>query len=140
MIKASLCGVLLAVVAVYSAPAQAGPMGRLTDMPGDARRGQAILSDMSRASCLICHEIEGLDEKDQGQIGPPLRGIANVLSEAELRQRVVDARVMNPDTIMPPYFSLDNLFRVAEDHRGKTIYSAQDVEDVVAYLKTLKGK
>ena len=73
-----------------------------------------------------------------GNIGPPLDGIGAALSEEDLRQRVVDARMVSPDTIMPPYYSTSGLFRVGDKWKGKTIYSAQDVEDVVAYLMTLK--
>jgi sulfur-oxidizing protein SoxX len=80
-----------------------------------------------------------LDEKDQGEIGPSLEEVALRLSEAGLRQRIVDPRKINPDTIMPPYFSLDGLFEVGADFQDNTIYSAQEVEDVVSYLLTLTG-
>lgn len=132
------CAVALA--AALAAPGAADGLPPLTDEPGDPARGMALLRDMSRASCLICHEISHLDEKDQGQIGPMLDGVANFMTTDELRLRVVDARKINPDTMMPPYFSLEGLFNVAEAYRGRTIYSAQDVEDVVAYLSTLMGE
>ena len=112
----------------------------LTDRVGDPVEGQALLRDMGRASCLICHQISGLDEKDQGEIGPSLDDVATRLSAAELRLRIADARRLNPDTMMPPYFSLDGLVDVAEVYRGQTIYSAQDVENVVAYLLNLTGE
>lgn len=92
---------------------------------------------MSRVSCLVCHEISRLDEKDQGEIGPPLDNVAEWLTEGELRTRVVDARRLNADTMMPPYFSIEGLMNVAEAYRGQTIYDAQEVEDVVAFLMTL---
>lgn len=104
----------------------------------DAVRGELVLRDMRQASCLICHSISGLDEKDQGAIGPSLDGVADRLNADELRQRIVDARALNPDTMMPPYFSSEGLFDVGREWAGQTIYSAQDVEDVLAYLLTLR--
>lgn len=120
-------------------PAFAADLGPLTNIAGDPARGEALLRDMTRVSCLICHRIAGLDEKDQGEIGPSLEEVALRLSEAGLRQRIVDPRKINPDTIMPPYFSLDGLFEVGADFQDNTIYSAQEVEDVVSYLLTLTG-
>ncbi|MDE0522650.1 MAG: sulfur oxidation c-type cytochrome SoxX [Boseongicola sp.] len=117
--------------------ASADGLAPLTGQPGDPARGEALLLDMRRVSCLICHEISTLDERDQGQIGPALDGVASRLGNMELRQRIVDARVINPDTIMPPYYSLTGLVDVADRYRGQTIYDAQEVEDVVAYLLTL---
>ena len=73
-------------------------------------------------------------------LGPLLDGVADNYSPEELRQRIIDARVVSPETIMPPYFSTEGLFRVAEEWRSKTIYGAQDVEDVVAYLMTLRSE
>ncbi len=117
--------------------ANADGLGPLTGQPGDPARGEALLLDMRRVSCLICHQVSSLDERDQGQIGPALDGVASRLDDMELRQRVVDARVFNPDTIMPPYYSVKGLVDVADRYRGQTIYGAQEVEDVVAYLLTL---
>lgn len=117
--------------------ANADGLAPLTGQPGDPSRGEALLLDMQRVSCLICHRISSLDERDQGQIGPALDGVASRLDNMELRQRIVDARVFNPDTIMPPYYSVTGLVDVADLYRGRTIYDAQEVEDVVAYLLTL---
>jgi len=126
-----------ALLLLCSGMARAEGLAPLTDRPGDPARGEALVRDMGRVSCLICHEIARLDEKDQGEIGPPLDGIASHLTEGEIRARIVDARGMNPDTMMPPYFSLDGLHNVAEARRGQTIYSAQEVENVVAFVLTL---
>lgn len=113
--------------------------GPLTDVPGDPARGLEIFRDGSKATCLICHSVSTLPDRDQGVLGPLLDGIADLYSPQELRQRIIDARVISPGTIMPPYFSTEGLFRVAEAWRSKTIYSAQDVEDIVAYLMTLRS-
>ena len=117
--------------------ANADGLAPLTGQPGDPSRGEALLLDMRRVSCLICHRISSLDERDQGQIGPALDGVASRYDNIELRQRIVDARVINPDTIMPPYYSVTGLADVADPYRGRTIYDAQEVEDVVACLLTL---
>ncbi len=114
-------------------------LGPLSEQPGDARRGEMLLRDMGRVSCLICHTITGLPEKDQGQIGPVLDGVADAYDAGTMRQRIVDARVLNSDTMMPPYFAMEGLFGVAEKYQGRTIYTAQEVEDVLAYLMTLSG-
>jgi sulfur-oxidizing protein SoxX len=112
----------------------------LTDISGDRFRGELIVRDPTNASCLICHSMPIPDEPDPGNIGPDLAGIANRYTEAELRLRLVDPKVINPDTVMPAYYSLRNLYRVEEQYVGRTIYSAQDVEDVIAYLMTLTGE
>jgi sulfur-oxidizing protein SoxX len=77
------------------------------------------------------------DEPDPGNIGPDLAGIATRYTAAELRLRLVDPKIINPSTVMPAYYSLRNLKRVEEQYVGQTIYSAQDIEDVVAFLLTL---
>ena len=110
----------------------------LTAIPGDAARGMALARDMTRASCLICHALPIPQEPDQGNIGPPLAGVANRYSAAELRLRLVDARQINPDTVMPPYHATVGLTRVGARFEGQPIYSAQEVEDVLAYLLTLR--
>ena len=109
----------------------------LTDTRGNVARGLALVRDMTRASCLICHALPIPDEPDQGDIGPPLAGVANRYSAAELRQRLVDARVANPATVMPPYHATNGLTRVLTAYQGQPIYSAQEIEDVLAYLMTL---
>lgn len=111
----------------------------LTGVAGDPTRGLAMVRDMQNASCLICHALPIPDEPDMGTLGPDLTGVASRYSEGELRLRLVDARRVVPDTIMPPYFSSEGLTGVRAQFRGKPIYSAQEVEDVLAYLLTLKG-
>lgn len=135
-----VAGTIPGLLALSVSAAAAAGIPPLTDTAGDAARGEALVRDMRRASCLICHEISRLDEKDQGQIGPILDGVAARYDEAELRARIVDARRVNPDTMMPPYYSLEGLSNVAEAYRGRTIYSAQEIEDVVAFLLTLTGE
>ncbi len=109
----------------------------LVDAPGDAARGQAIAVDRARGNCLACHALP-VPEPLQGNVGPDLGGAASRLSEGELRLRVVDPKTVNAETAMPAYYRVDGLFRVRQDMVGRPILAAQEIEDVVAYLRTLK--
>ncbi len=119
-----------------AAAAQAMPEP-LTDRPGDADRGRDIVLDQRTGLCLLCHDGPFAEVPFMGNIAPPLAGVGARLDEGELRQRVVDSREINPDTIMPPFHSLDGLVRVGERWKDATILTAQQVEDVVAFLETL---
>jgi sulfur-oxidizing protein SoxX len=112
----------------------------LTGQAGDPVRGRAIASDARKGNCIICHAmpIPELSSDAFGNIGPSLAGIGSRLSAPELRQRIVDPRVLSPDTVMPPYFVTTGLTRVQTAYVGKTILSAQEVEDLLAYLASLK--
>jgi sulfur-oxidizing protein SoxX len=112
----------------------------LTGMPGDPARGKAIVTSRQTGLCLLCHSAPLPEEKFQGTIGPDLKGSGSRYSEGELRMRMVDSRRLNPDTIMPSYYRLEGLERVAPAFRGKTVLSAEQIEDVVAFLKTLRDE
>ena len=108
----------------------------LTGKPGDPVRGRAIVTNR-QSTCLLCHTGPFPEEKFQGNLSPDLHGTGNRWSEGQLRLRVVDARKLNPATIMPPFHATEGLTRVGAAWRGKPILSAEQIEDVVAYLKTL---
>ncbi len=110
----------------------------LTGQPGDPVRGKAIVASRQTGLCLLCHSAPLPEEKFQGTIGPDLKGVASRNTEGELRLRIVDPRRLNPDTIMPAYYRVDGLIRVAPAFRGKTVLTAEQIEDVVAFLMTLK--
>ncbi len=110
----------------------------LTSKPGDPGRGRAIVANRTVGLCLLCHSGPIPEDRFQGNLAPSLAGAGARWSEGQLRLRLVDAARLNPDTIMPPYYRLDHLQRVAKTFAGKTIFTAQQVEDVVAYLATLK--
>jgi L-cysteine S-thiosulfotransferase len=112
----------------------------LTGMPGDPVRGKAIVTSRQTGLCLLCHSAPLPEEKFQGTIGPDLAGAGSRHSEGELRLHVVDSRHFNPDSIMPSYYRLDGLERVAPAFRGKTVLSPEQIEDVVAFLKTLRDE
>ena len=110
----------------------------LTGASGDASRGRAIVLDRQVGLCLLCHSGPFPEERFQGNLAPSLAGIGARLSEGQIRLRIVDASRVNPQTIMPPYFRTDGLQRVAPAYRGKPVLTAEQIEDVVAFLVTLK--
>jgi L-cysteine S-thiosulfotransferase len=110
----------------------------LTDTKGDAAIGRAIVANRQVGLCLLCHSGPIPEERFQGDLAPDLTGTAARWSEGELRARMIDARLANPATIMPPYYVVDGLDRVAANFRGKPLLTAAQIEDVVAYLVTLK--
>jgi sulfur-oxidizing protein SoxX len=110
----------------------------LTGAKGDPARGRAIVMNRQVGLCLLCHTGPFPEERFQGDLAPDLRGAGSRWSEGELRLRMVDARKFNPDTIMPSYYALDGLTNVAASFRGKPLLTAEQIEDVVAFLTTLK--
>ena len=110
----------------------------LTGKQGDPSRGRAIVANRQVGLCLLCHSGPFPEERFQGDLAPDLKGAGSRLSEAQLRARIVDPRRSNPDTIMPAYYMTGGLSNVAKAFQGKTVLSAEQIEDVVAYLATLK--
>ena len=110
----------------------------LTAAKGDPVRGRAIVVSRRQGLCLLCHSGPFPEERFQGTLAPNLGGVGARLSESELRARLVDPARFNPETVMPAYFRTEGLTRVAPSFRGKTILSAAQIEDVVAFLATLK--
>jgi len=129
--------VLLLTAAVSGAASDAMDTP-LTDRPGDPLRGRQIVQDHQLGNCLLCHAGPFPALHLQGTIGPSLVGVGSRLDAGQLRLRLIDARKLNPDTVMPPYYEADGLNRVAHQWQSKTALSAQQIEDVVAYLATLR--
>ena len=109
----------------------------LTGAPGDAVRGRALVLDRS-STCILCHSGPFPEEKFQGDLAPSLAGSGSRWSEGQLRLRLVDASRLNAATIMPSYYRIDGLRRVGTAWRGKPILSAEQIEDMVAYLVSLR--
>jgi sulfur-oxidizing protein SoxX len=105
---------------------------------GDPARGRALVVARASANCVLCHAVPDPAVKFAGNVGPSLAGVGSRLSEAQLRLRVADNLRVNPDTVMPSYYKVDGLDRVAGAYEGKPVLTAQEVEDVVAWLATLK--
>jgi sulfur-oxidizing protein SoxX len=109
----------------------------LTGAKGDASRGRAIVANRQVGLCLLCHSGPFPEERFQGDLAPDLRTSAR-LTEGQIRQRIVDPTKVNPQSIMPAYYKSEGLTRVAPAYRGKTVLTPEQIEDVVAYLITLK--
>jgi sulfur-oxidizing protein SoxX len=104
---------------------------------GDAARGREIVFGRE-SNCLLCHTVPDAGTRPMGNIGPSLGGVGARLNAGELRLRIVDSRRVSPDTSMPAYYRVQGLNWVAAPYRGKPILTAREVEDVVAYLKSLR--
>lgn len=110
----------------------------LVTQPGDAVRGRAIVLSRQSGLCILCHSGPFPEERFQGNMAPDLGMSAQRLTASQLRARIVDASVFNPETIMPKYYSHSGLNRVAPGYAGKTILTGQEIEDVVVFLMSLK--
>jgi sulfur-oxidizing protein SoxX len=110
----------------------------LAGRPGDAARGEVLIADRQKSLCVLCHTGPFPNPHLQGDLGPPLSGIGSRLTEAQIRLRVIDMKALNPASIMPSYHRPSSAERVAAAWRGRPILEAREVEDLVAYLVTLK--
>lgn len=105
--------------------------------PGDVTRGRDVITGRD-GNCILCHAVPGTGKRFMGDLGPPLAGVGVRLSAGQMRLRIVDTMRLNPDTVMPSYYRVQGLNQVAEPWRGKPVLTAQQVEDVIAYLQTLR--
>jgi sulfur-oxidizing protein SoxX len=127
----------LAPLRPYTVVGDAIPQS-LTGGSGNAEHGRAIVVNRQVGLCLLCHSGPFPEEKFQGTLAPDLKGAGSRATEGQLRLRIVDASRLNPATIMPPYYRVDGLTRVAPAFQGKPVLTAEQIEDVVAYLVTLR--
>lgn len=114
------------------------PLGGLT---GDVARGRTLVASRPQGLCLLCHAAPIPEERQQGNLAPDLAGVAQRLSEGQLRLRLVAPQAVNPQTVMPAYYRAGpeaGLQRVAREFDGKPVLEAQQIEDIVAWLRTLK--
>ena len=110
----------------------------LTREPGDVMRGKAAVIGRDAGNCLLCHALPEAGERFMGNLAPSLAGVGARLAAGQLRLRIADSSRINRSTIMPAYYRVAGLNQVAAAYRGQPILSAQQVEDVVAYLLTLR--
>jgi sulfur-oxidizing protein SoxX len=103
----------------------------------DAERGRKVLVSRE-ANCILCHAVPETGERFFGNLAPPLSGIGRRLTAAQMRARIADPLAFNRESIMPAYYRVEGLNRVAENLRGKPVLSAAQIEDVIAYLQTLQ--
>lgn len=138
----------MALALLAAAPAAGGVVpftveGDAIDAPlgglrGEAARGASVVRNRETANCLICHAIPDPSERFMGNVGPPLAGVGSRLTPGQIRLRLVDPTRLNPSAIMPAYHRVDGLVRVDPRYRGQPVLTAQEVEDLVAYLATLQ--
>jgi sulfur-oxidizing protein SoxX len=138
-IRVAFVAALFAVWAMLGvASAQEAIPESLTGAKGDPSRGRAIVMNRQVGLCLLCHSGPFPEERFQGNIAPDLRGVGARWTEGQLRLRIVDSSRINPASIMPAYHRTEGLVRVAPAWRGKPVLSAEQIEDVVAFLTTLR--
>lgn len=144
--RGTLAAALLGVwIASLAQPSQAQTwsgdsiVNPLTSIPGDASKGRVIVASRQTGLCLLCHSGPFPEERFQGNLAPDIGASAGRLSEAQLRARIVDASRFNLGTIMPSYYRFAGLNRVAPKLEGLPILSGQEIEDVVAFLVSLRA-
>ena len=122
----------------YTAVGDAIPAS-LTGVVGDPVRGRAIVVDRRLGACLLCHTGPFPEKKFQGTLAPDLSEAGSRWSEGQLRLRLVNPTRLNPDTIMPAYYRVQRLIRVGHAWRDKPILTAEQIEDVIAFLLALRN-
>jgi sulfur-oxidizing protein SoxX len=130
------CAASASELRTYAVVGDAIPQS-LTGLPGDATRGRALAVDRI-STCILCHSGPFPEQKFQGDLAPGLSGAGSRWSEGQLRLRLVDASRLNAATVMPSYYRVEGLDRVGAAWRGKPILSAEQIEDIVAYLTSLR--
>lgn len=143
MVSHVLRAASLAAVLLMASPAKAQMIvGDAMPEPlagaGDAMRGRAIIIDRQKGFCLLCHAAPLPDQRFMGNLAPNLAGAGARYTQAQLRLRIAMPSHLNPDTLMPSYFRTAGLYAVAKPYVGKPILDGQQIEDVVAFLMTLK--
>lgn len=111
----------------------------LTGHAGDPARGRAIVLDLHGSTCLLCHAGPFPEQRFQGTIGPSLAGVGDRLDAGQIRLRLVDAAAIDPETVMPRFYATAGLTRVAQAYAGRPVLEAEQIEDVVAFLATLRA-
>jgi L-cysteine S-thiosulfotransferase len=111
----------------------------LTDQPGNPERGRQIVENRQLSACLLCHSGPFPAPHLQGNVGPSLDGVGSGLTAGQIRLRLVDPAKLNPNTVMPSYSAVDGLTRVGRPWQGRPVLTAQQIEDVVAFLATLRA-
>ena len=127
-----LQGLIVLVVFIGALPADS------IELTGDSQAGRTIVASRQKGLCLLCHSGPFPEEPFQGNIAPNLSDLVANLSATQLRARIMNPAITNPQTIMPSYYQPEHLTRVSKPYQGQSILSLKEIDDVVAYLMTLK--
>ncbi len=142
LVGGALLATILSLATATTSVAQSSTALEITEplasQPGDPSRGRVIVLSRQSGLCILCHSGPFPEERFQGNMAPDLGVSAQRLTASQLRARIVNASVFNPETIMPTYYNHAGLNRVASGYAGKTILTGQEIEDVVAFLVSLK--
>ncbi len=111
----------------------------LSKEPGNAKHGKLVFVSRERGHCILCHAISGLEVEFQGNLGPDLSNVGNRLTIGQIRLRIVDIMYWNPRATMPSYYREHDLNQVEKQFTNKTILTAQEIEDLVAFLAEQKS-
>jgi L-cysteine S-thiosulfotransferase len=103
---------------------------------GDPGRGREVFLQRDEGRCVLCHAAPGVERA--GNVGPSLAGVGSRLTPAQMRLRIADITRVYPDSVMPTFHRTEGMVRVAPQFRDKPALTAQQVEDLVAWLSTLK--
>ena len=130
---------LIVLVACSNSEGGADRIDRpLTDISGNVDEGKSVFVSRDKGHCILCHQVEGLDAEFQGDVGPNLSNVGDRFSEQQLRLRVADYDAIVPGVLMPSFYRTNGFSQVASPYQGETVLTAQQVEDVIAYLGQLK--
>ena len=127
-----LQGLIVLVVFIGALPALSN------ELTGDSQAGRSLVASRQKGLCLLCHSGPFPEEPFQGNIAPNLSDLVANLSATQLRARIMNPAITNPQTIMPSYYQPEHLTRVSKPYQGQSILSLKEIEDVVTYLMTLK--
>ena len=134
----ALVVVLLGLLAVAAAEGDTME-APLTGGSGSPARGRQIVENRQVSTCLLCHSGPFPEPHLQGNVGPSLDGVGSRLTAGEIRLRLVDPGKLNPNTVMPSFYAVDGLTRVGQAWQGKPVLTAQQIEDLVAFLAALRA-
>lgn len=120
----------------------------LSGAPGDPEQGAVIMKTKSKGNCVSCHAVSALEDAPfHGEVGPVLDGVGSRWEEAELRGIVANAKKTYDGTVMPAFYKTSGFIRPGNGFTGKAgteplppLLTAQEIEDVVAFLMTLKDE
>ena len=110
----------------------------LTGKLGNAESGRKLAINRKKGNCLACHKMPIYEQQFHGNVGPRLHGVGNRLTEGQIRLQIVNSKILNEGTIMPAFYVNTGFNRVLKKFKGKSLLSASEIEDLVAYTVSLK--